>query len=84
MNYELAKELKDAGYPQDGRKYPDTAEERDGVLVEFPLLSELIEAVKEYIHSIEFRFDFWEVNNEYQGSTPEEAVARLWLSLNKK
>lgn len=99
MNYELAKELKDAGFPHkcdkhggnDGYdeycQYQDWDKEIGYICI--PHLSELIEAcgndfanLKSFSHdwSAEaMRDEFTEGN----GSTPEEAVARLWLALNK-
>jgi hypothetical protein len=119
MNYELAKELKDAGFPQTTiyllRKYslaenpieirrpPDGLEVAvlSGRLeweVAVPTLEELIDACPKDIGSATFvlgsanqgkkwvacYFDFVtnrcaELNES--GSTPVEAVARLWLAL---
>lgn len=97
MNYELAKQLKDAGFPQKtkcsecGMDWYDTK----------PTLSELIEACG-VGNKYQFRLlAYWSENDtvwqadlkpfnngekdEYGlGSTPEEAVAKLWLELNKK
>lgn len=135
MNYELAKQLKDAGFPQEfSDEYrvdichefyctePDfpgqvplwiTSKEyrtRDlsaktpilwEILCKKPTLSELIEACGESFQDLEQvkeRDDYkWEASADYTccdehgegrkyegGSTPEEAVARLWLELNKK
>ena len=96
MNYELAKELKDKGFPQHslvthigqeiGMSEPDGSE-----YVRTPTLFELIEACGDGIFSLEFypktkdciahpRYRSTGVN----GTTPEEAVARLWLTLNSK
>ena len=84
MNYELAKELKDAGFPQDGiGQFID-------VKLASPTLSELIEACggesiivltigKAYTTALHGATGF--ICND---STPEEAIARLWLALNKK
>jgi hypothetical protein len=119
MNYELAKQLKDAGFPQTTkyllRKYslaempieirrpPDGMEVAvlSGKIeweVSTPTLEELIEACPKNIGSATFvlgsanqgkkwvacYFDFVtnrcaELNES--GSTPVEAVARLWLAL---
>lgn len=95
MTYELAKELKDAGFPQytgvDCRHTPpaiQTAGERVEESVYFPTLSELIEACgNERIEMVRPVLGLWEVRTsewKTNGSTPEEAVARLWLALNKK
>lgn len=114
MNYGLAKKLRDAGFPQDGKNYTVTGGRRyaEGInsdeFAYVPTLSELIEAcgdillyklpknnkwsgekgvwvasdVKEYLcadtYFIDTSFD------GHIGLTPEEAVARLWLALNKK
>lgn len=110
IDYELAKELKDAGFPQKGYGVyaPDPATglnfPNTGFTAYVPTLSELIEACG-------FRFsllkriapergslkDRWKADGydgtplegsmaltSELGSTPEEAVARLWLALNKK
>lgn len=118
MNYELAKQLKDAGFPyKEGETYypifPDgkrnvgfTKEEMCKIVT----LSELIEACNPF-KSDEFYltteldgwrafyryYGFFEHNDKFKkedgiyevepsvfGSTPEEAVANLWLELNKK
>ncbi len=90
IEYELAKKLKDAGFPQDG--YFD---------YEFdlarPTLSELIEACGDRFHSLlryvpqvdeidliwrAYGYDDDQITA--RGKIPEEAVANLWLELNKK
>lgn len=115
MIYELAKQLKDAGFPQYRPQYISDAYSNDGKskhmwqhwtvspleefndpeAIKIPTLSELIEACKGTIQSFRFFINF--VSNEYgiqqEGQslddvtyypTPEEAVAKLWLALNKK
>jgi hypothetical protein len=99
MDYELAKQLKDAGFPQKepnafvgivnasqgdehGRAYFPTLEELleacgDRELV---LSKRIVEADKEY----EWRAVVPYPNPVGFGSTPTEAVARLWLALNTK
>lgn len=95
MNYELAKELKDAGF-----KYKTITHDENKR--KLPTLSELIEACGDGLHSIRrgqwkgrgnwmaSRDDVDEVGNSFPvepvgtGKTPEEAVAKLWLALNKK
>lgn len=116
MNYELAKELKDAGYQQilsgdshwitkigdfvafyridDNGDYRGINTSKDAVendLCYLPTLSELIEMCGNKIVAIERAREGWVVtdNNPVSGfhrngSTPEEAVAHLWLALNKK
>lgn len=106
MNYEIAKQLKDAGFPQVLPK-PDFLELHDAVAVADiyakypdnfdpyrPTLSELIEACGDKISSIvKIGIGSWGAysvrgtldNYIYESSdTPEEAVAKLWLALNKK
>ena len=124
MNYELAKKLKEAGFPQelnngdwayftDKDEYTDNEihlmhdDNDEGCFVgnsyshryfdhdptswtKVPTLSELIEACGTWIDLYGYN-DRWyaspntanENRNIYYGSSPEEAVARLWLSLNK-
>lgn len=138
MDYELAKQLKDAGFPQN--QYPNKWEgywsegkatlagcENNYEEIYFPSLSELIEAcprVRErspenketlkyadgsdsgdyldenlgflalrinekdkwiagYDRSHDYEGNWFDID-EQEGSTPEEAVALLWLELNKK
>jgi hypothetical protein len=105
MNYELAKELKDAGFPIKGH-----SEDHDGGFCYIcyatseqlqqpcvPTLSELIEECGIFrvleLQSKENSAWYagagsWSDAFGYEfagrGVTPEEAVARLWLALNKK
>lgn len=91
MNYELAKKLKDAGFPQ---KYEEKND--NGALPYTPTLSELIEACGYEFGGLiqyhkEHKTDYWEAysyqgmeSKTVRGDTPEEAVANLWLELNKK
>lgn len=62
ISYELAKELKDAGFPQQGNIFITEANDKlvlsDYMTTEYPYLPNLSELI--------------------------EAVARLWLELNKK
>ena len=98
MNYKLAKELKDAGFPQKGRGWHiDPLGHLTNQVGEprIPTLSELIEACGEDFGelrrtapkrgSVKMR---WFAGNLLDicglGKTPEEAVARLWLALKKK
>ena len=106
MNYELAKELKDAGFPQSGQF--GFSRKRDGSpvyngpaylindedWVVAPTLEELIEACGDGFLSL----SRWQSGNSWhwycnddetgavasEGTTPAEAVARLYLALNKK
>lgn len=94
MHYELALKLKNAGFPQNGMKYQGPSKEIDeptlsDELVLIPTLSELIEACggdsviiltigkaqTTALHGVTGL-----ITNK---STPEEAVANLWLELNK-
>lgn len=96
MNYELVKKLKDAGFTQDGNGvWINDREQVAGVPiwsmshVYIPTLSELIEAcggafyqlTKEKLWFVEA--DQIGIDGRFFGSTPEEAVANLWLELNK-
>ncbi len=103
--YELAKELKEAGFPfiefnasihGTDRFNPDLESETGYLAI--PTLAELIKECKggfgklcyyEYADNEDLENMKWcvysnEVASGIQGSTPEEAVARLWLALNKK
>jgi len=125
MNYELAKELKEAGFPQEviygslvyDWKYVDKPELvtlNEGCwspececrqvnwppedYVKAPTLTELIQACVEIEPTFTLSTTYspmgWgknkyeagniKVHNFLEGSTLEEAVARLWLALNKK
>ena len=91
MNYELAKRLKDAGFPHLMREITSQ------LMIETPTLSELIEACGEKLDLLErtgmvgqekWRASVDEDREGYgtsiYGETPEEAVANLWLSLQAK
>lgn len=124
MNYELAKKLKDAGYPPTGSlrffaRLPEEeakeinkgvvvieADSRDHRIgISAPTLSELIEACGEQFAELSkykiqeniiywrssggkstdlTKNDRWDFEYEQEANTPEEAVAKLWLALNKK
>lgn len=97
MQYELAFKLKMAGFPQGGAgrwTYPPdklVGRPRDRVYV--PSLSELIAACATDHVRLESDGDLpaatrWYAQDQISmniglGSTPEEAVARLWLALQK-
>lgn len=105
MNYDLAKELKNAGFPYkegdgyilvNGRRVGDMWQgEGQESACKVPTLAELIEACKdEYDSYSSFALECnggtnWSASVGHmdritrKGSTPEEAVARLWLALNK-
>lgn len=112
MDYELAKQLKDAGFPQDIGSIWITRDDsyagilpkniKNGDIIQFepkndavvkPTLSELIEACGDKFDCLIRRYDgVWisygitggDYNINTKGKTPEKAVARLWLELNKK
>lgn len=99
MNYELAKKLKDAGFKQGGdggRIHADGCNWKDFPCAQpyTPTLSELIEACvgigRNFNMSYKIEKGTWRATSYYDktiqgnGSTPEEAVANLWLALNKK
>lgn len=90
ISRELAKRLKDAGFPQTRRDATIDADEGDGVQpLMIPTLSELIEACDGEFGTLEKlgnQFIAVQPKNKhtilalsYQ-SSPEEAVARLYLS----
>jgi hypothetical protein len=90
MNYELAKKLKEAGFPLEFYMMtvcpPDAPE-----ILPYPTLSELIRACKVNCRYFKLRIqengtvielpNHWDLQIK---DTPEEAVAELWLVLNKK
>lgn len=107
INYELAKQLKDVGFPQ--RKYgmliecihgayfrhqDDCPEGCDSSnFVSYPNLNELIEACGDKFHGmykaddcIAHGFNSDDVFDDVyvHGQSFEEAVAKLWIELNKK
>lgn len=97
MSYELALRLKNAGFPLKCTIYSeddfvfgmavDLAKEPQQVM--YPLLEELIEACGEgLVKLVREEENCWYahgVNDTLgHGRTPSEAVANLWLALNKK
>jgi len=110
ITYQLAKELKEAGFPQEVTWYyvgeskeletedhwltvdwewGDCREWCDVDHLACPTLSELIEAVGDYVSLVGTEGAFVasssaSVAPEFFGATPEEAVAKLWLALNRK
>lgn len=102
MNYELCKQLKDAGFPQEGKGHFELDVANRRALTDrystpeayVPTLSELIEACGDCVGIFkisETECNAWSNKLEnvtkvdgmiFTGSTPEEAVARLWLALN--
>jgi len=100
MNYGLAKQLMDAGFPQGGKgswAHPtNVLVMRSGDRMYVPTLEELIEVVEEDIRCEMFllRFDKgkWTAQivnastliSSEECDTAIEAVARLWLGLDKR
>lgn len=103
IDYELAKQLKDAGFPQTGQLVEMWQKPNGGYTafpngpIKFPTLEELIDACGEKFDCLWFTPEGWEDktywrarckhdygNHTCDGSTPLEAVAHLWLDLNKK
>jgi hypothetical protein len=93
MNHELAEQLKDAGFPQEYTQKYDSEQwstPKGDLLI--PTLSELIEACGDDFNNLirGWQGDSWTAvgprKDDYtfaeEGSTAEEAVARLWLSLH--
>lgn len=95
MTYELAKELKDAGFPQ-GKISMELVRAFAYFKQEpayYPILEELIEACGDNLFSVgRLRSGGWgaysgmwgEEKPYASGLTSTEAVARLWLALNAK
>ena len=110
MNYKLAKQLKDAGFPQETTRYYLEDEFENGEIgfskgewnnarIAYPTLSELTEACRDKFRNLSYTEvkggeRLWFASGEYIKdeeyyqtagyNTPEEAVAKLWLELNKK
>lgn len=99
MNYETAKKLKNAGFPQYIEKKGRTSFFSNGTTGEdfyAPTLEELIEAIGDDFHCLVYTTNggmdsdrkFWSagtsryVKDWQNGSTPEEAVANLYLALH--
>lgn len=94
MNYELAKKLKDNGFPMKFIGISNVPQDNSVLFIdgqnayEFPTLSELIEACGvnfEWFGKTlggEYRVDYDDMS--FIGKSSEEAVANLWLKLNKK
>lgn len=83
MNYELAKKLKDSGFPQGIVNVVGS----DGWSYYTPTLEEVIEACGDKFAHLEkgSNPNEWFCNwSASKGSTPLEAVCHLWLELNKK
>lgn len=97
MKYELAKQLKDAGFPMHLKKNWNMNEcpyqfgiflHNDGEEYLFPTISELIEACGDNFKALDRYneakwFAYSHTVSSDRAETPEEAVAKLWLELNK-
>ena len=91
MDYELAKSLMDAGFPQIGKGSLigplDKLVWRSGDRVYAPTLEELIAACGENFSSLKKQDDGWlayaNYDQSYFAETPVEAVVHLWLALQK-
>lgn len=103
MNYELAKQLKDAGFPQTpifskeaphGHYVEGDIDSDEGGIVStnsayVPSLEELVEGCGKWIDlygskNAWYSSQYTALDNKeiFAGSTPAEAVAKLWLALN--
>jgi hypothetical protein len=91
ISYALAKKLKDAGFPQSELA---RAQQKAGYdYVSMPTLSTLLEACGENFGALGRKPHWWlacgyvsergEWKNAHTGETPEDAVARLWLSIHQ-
>lgn len=99
MDYELAKKLKETGFQMDEIITPGELKsmasigswmDTDGREWKIPTLSELIEACTKPFQLIVMQNGYVtaiclaDTGTAVQGPTPEEAVANLWLVINKK
>ena|SRR5271166_1053967 len=91
ISYQLAKKLRDAGFPQSELA---RAQRKAGYeYVSMPGLSTLIEACGEDFGALgkdpncwvacEYISEHGRWANAHEGKSPEDAVARLWLSINQ-
>jgi hypothetical protein len=91
LTYHLAKELDEAGFPRSGKGKligaPDSLVWRAADRVYAPTLCELIVACGTSFATLQ-RHGEWQASDAagivLSGSSPEEAVARLWLALHGK
>ncbi len=89
ISYELAKKLKEAGFPQkDYRLECRDLPNGTAPIMFYPTLSELIEACGSKFGALLVGPGIlWTASGnglEVHAGNPEEAVANLWLELNKK
>jgi hypothetical protein len=89
ISYQLAKKLKDAGFPQG--ELARAQQEAGYDYMSMPTLSVLIEVCRDDFRALSREDDSWlacgyielgEWKNVHTGDTPEDAVARLWRSIN--
>ena len=96
MDYELARQLKDGGFPS---KYPIVLPTKEYKTHSYPKLEELIDACGSHFSNLIYGYlsgtfraygfsDLTEGRDDEVCSdwckTPTEAMAKLWLELNKK
>jgi hypothetical protein len=91
ISFQLARQLRDAGFPQSELARAQRQAGYDYVCM--PALSTLIEACREDFGALRRDADCWVAceyvsergrwGNAHEGLSPEDAVARLWLSLNQ-
>lgn len=92
ISCELAKELKEAGFKMDEVIIPGEIKDMavvgvfkiGDVLWKFPTLPELIGALGSKFYALKQLNDGWFAAIKETAPTPEEAVAKLYLALNKK
>ena len=98
MNHKLAKQLKDAGFPQGETEVGACMDDNMNEVLSkethslIPTLEELIEACGDEFTCLTNNLDEWKVSANLDipsnerilifGKTPSEAVAKLWLALN--
>ena len=98
LSYEICKRLKDAGFPLIEMNATESmSEQLEWCKVDFggewfyiPTLSELIEECGDRFYSLTYKklSNLWEAESikgkKEGGNIPEEAVANLYLEINKK
>jgi len=91
ISFQLARKLKDAGFPQSELARAQRQAGYDYVCM--PTLATLIEACRESFGALRREDDGWIAceyisdrgrwENAHEGQSSEDAVARLWLSVNR-
>lgn len=91
MTRELCEQLYKAGFPNrgraDGMLYDFSPDDKTTVLFSPPILEELIEACGDEFDTLGKFNNGWAAETNFsrtEGKTPSEAVANLWLVLNRK